>query len=815
MKKKERCLLTALLVLVGAYSAVLTVLPDGVRGATLYVGGAGPGNYTAIQSAVNSATAGDTVFVYPGTYNENVNIYKTLTLMGEDRDTVIVRGAGTSPTFIITADLVTVSNFTLTKQLPLRSDMAILVDRADHCTIDNSTITESSMGIMVRYSDNALVYNNTVINNNYGIYFMYSNYSSFINNNVSNHVYDALKGDLSWHTRIIGNRLFFNEYKVIEGNWLNDTLIEGNIVSWNDEYGIIIYETVDSRVVNNTVSRSGTGIWSTFSERNWIDNNTIEHVTWTAISCSRTSNTTIFNNTMVDARDGIYLTSTEYITISNNSIAVTRRPITISGGVGQRIVGNVMTEGGIYGYDDLAFWGTAVIDSNTVNGKPLVFWRDVHGGTVPPGAGQIILAYCHDIVVENHDISNTSIGIHLIFDFGSRIANNRIQGSGTGIRVYESHNVTLDSNHASMNEEYGIVLHRSESGTVKDNIVWNNHMGMQIKIADHNRITGNLISQSDEYGIMLDDSRYNTLLGNVIEGNGIGMWVYRSNHNTIIENNITGNNPYGMLVNWSRDNDIYHNDFVINNESVSVDPYRGYPNDWDNGYPSGGNYWSDYWGDDNFSGWDQNQTGSDGIGDMPYVIWMSYDHDQYPLMYPYRPDLKLPPTTPLNVRCYPGLGQITIVWEAPAFDGHSNITSYRIFRGDSLSNMAFLVQVGNVLQYEDTDVTAGQVYYYSVAAVNSEGEGYRSIEVAVVPLTPPVEPGEPEMNWALIAVAIVADAAVIALIGYMIYRLAKHGSEEKEQSESPKEDQNQTTTEAGEPPATSHPSDPSDQNRTS
>lgn len=54
-------------------------------------------------------------------------------------------------------------------------------------------------------------------------------------------------------------------------------------------------------------------------------------------------------------------------------------------------------------------------------------------------------------------------------------------------------------------------------------------------------------------------------------------------------------------------------------------------NVWDYGYPSGGNYWSDYNGTDLFSGKSQNETGSDGIGDAPYFIDAD-NTDRYPLM---------------------------------------------------------------------------------------------------------------------------------------------------------------------------------------
>ena len=56
-------------------------------------------------------------------------------------------------------------------------------------------------------------------------------------------------------------------------------------------------------------------------------------------------------------------------------------------------------------------------------------------------------------------------------------------------------------------------------------------------------------------------------------------------------------------------------------------------NTWDNGYPSGGNYWSDYTGNDSFSGPNQDLPGSDGIGDTPYNItgYTPNDQDRYPL----------------------------------------------------------------------------------------------------------------------------------------------------------------------------------------
>jgi hypothetical protein len=71
----------------------------------------------------------------------------------------------------------------------------------------------------------------------------------------------------------------------------------------------------------------------------------------------------------------------------------------------------------------------------------------------------------------------------------------------------------------------------------------------------------------------------------------------------------------------------HHNDF-IDNDTQAYDPGSG--GIWDNGYPAGGNYWSDYAGADSFSGSGQNVPGSDGIGDTPYTF--SGGQDDYPLM---------------------------------------------------------------------------------------------------------------------------------------------------------------------------------------
>jgi len=143
-------------------------------------------------------------------------------------------------------------------------------------------------------------------------------------------------------------------------------------------------------------------------------------------------------------------------------------------------------------------------------------------------------------------------------------------------------------------------------------------------------ITNNIITMNYAGGITLFNSNFNDLTGNLIisnEADGIG--IIWSNNNSIVQNTIR-NNTCGLQLQDAHDNVICHNSFVDNLYCQAIST-QGSVNVWDDGYPSGGNYWSDYTGVDLFSGPYQNETGSDGIGDAPYVIDEN-NTDRYPLM---------------------------------------------------------------------------------------------------------------------------------------------------------------------------------------
>jgi parallel beta-helix repeat protein len=145
-------------------------------------------------------------------------------------------------------------------------------------------------------------------------------------------------------------------------------------------------------------------------------------------------------------------------------------------------------------------------------------------------------------------------------------------------------------------------------------------------------------------GIEMDFSSNNTVLANDIAnttmlepGTGAGIELMQSSDNVVVGNTLTGNDVGINIVGGMNTdgNSIYHDNFVGNivqaSESQGGSPYSF--NMWDDGYPGAGNYWSDYAGVDLRSGPYQNVTGSDGIGDTPYII-SANNIDHYPLMSP-------------------------------------------------------------------------------------------------------------------------------------------------------------------------------------
>jgi parallel beta-helix repeat protein len=226
-------------------------------------------------------------------------------------------------------------------------------------------------------------------------------------------------------------------------------------------------------------------------------------------------------------------------------------------------------------------------------------------------------------------------GIHVITDYVN-ITGFTVTNSNYALYLQPSSNSTISNNNISGNS-YGLHIRESSADNIVSNntVSYNSVNGIYFSKVYNTIIENNIISQSGGNGIYLLAQSFNiTISENKIFENSRGINHISSANCTISSNNISRNN-YGIWVSNAVNstitlNNLYSNIFFGMTFTSSNDDTSN-ENQWDNGYPEGGNYWSDYSGMDLNSTALQNVPPSDGIGDTPYVIDVD-SQDNYPKM---------------------------------------------------------------------------------------------------------------------------------------------------------------------------------------
>ncbi len=163
-------------VVIAALILLLTILPASAT--TIVVGGSN-GDYSDIQAAVDSARAGDTINIMPGSYHGSVTIDYPLVIRGSGPATVV----GTREEdfcFYISSDGVTVSDLKCTGRTN-----GILVNASDDAVVQNCTFEGSKIAVTIYGGTGCLVEGCDILVGYTGIELEGSNYTSLSKNLIS------------------------------------------------------------------------------------------------------------------------------------------------------------------------------------------------------------------------------------------------------------------------------------------------------------------------------------------------------------------------------------------------------------------------------------------------------------------------------------------------------------------------------------------------------------------------------------------------------------------------------------------------------
>jgi parallel beta-helix repeat protein len=439
------------------------------------------------------------------------------------------------------------------------------------------------------------------------------------------------------------------------------------------------------------------------------------------IYVSGSLNNNITENNIANAMYGIMIqNASNNNIISANNVTNCASGISIFSSSNNKLRNNILKNGynfAVYGAE-LSHFVNDVDISNIINGKKVYYLVKQSDVVISPSTfpdlGFLALVNCTRMTVQNLELANNGQGAVLAFTTGSAITQNYITNNSIGVGLYSS------------------------SGNI---------------------ISGNNIRKNDRGIQVSKSSKSNSISANNITNNSNGIYLFESSQNTVNGNNIT-NSDMGIGFRASSSNMIYHNNFISNTRQVydshmddsSVTPSVNF---WDFGYPPGGlggNYWSDYTGLDVKNGPNQDKSGSDGIGDTPYVIYEN-NKDNYPLMaYSNVPVIHYPEisvVSPENKTYTVNNVSLTFAVSEPnctiaySLDGQANVTIAGNTTLAGLSDGSHSLAV----YAKDTDGNTGtsETIYFSIKTQQSEP----------FPLT-----------WIVAATAIIAIGVVAAILVY-------------------------------------------------
>jgi parallel beta-helix repeat protein len=210
-----------------------------------------PGDYPTIQEGIDACAENDTVMVADGIYFENVVINMPISLIGENRDGVVIDGSDIGDVVFVDAPDVYLHSFTVRNSGAEYYDSGIELSFADNCVIDYCRFDANYSGLLLYGSTYNIISRCAFLNNNNGIR-LYEGPSGEMLDNRDNQILNNIIGNSETYG------IFFEH---TAAGHHRSNLIMGNLVL-NNDVGISMIMSYDNQVQRNDISASdGYGIF--------------------------------------------------------------------------------------------------------------------------------------------------------------------------------------------------------------------------------------------------------------------------------------------------------------------------------------------------------------------------------------------------------------------------------------------------------------------------------------------------------------------------------------------------------------------------
>jgi len=410
----------------------LSIYTPTAKGNVFYVGGTGPGNFTLIKNAINTANEGDTVFICAGTYTETFTIDKPIRLIGEGKEITKIKGfeGGSVATVVSNGTFISQITFEYAGEYVA----GLIIENANECIIENCSFVNTFYGIKVS-GNNSTISNCTFTNCSYAAYFFAANSSTFYSNKIKDCTnYGLFASNCS--TLCIDSNIFENcQAAGIFATNSKDLNFKENSINCSDggcegcERGIHIFSTPNCTAIGNCINGSRWNLKIEYSQSTILSKN----------ACS-------------NGEYGIYMVSSNFSSVSDC-------------------------------YASSNTMGNLFLESSSCK---------VYNSTFSNSQSYGICSVRSLMEIVNCTSFNNSHGIKLDRANDSILNMNNCTMNDYGTWIFSSNNCTITNNTFASNEQYGAYFANSSYSTIhRNNFISNGLYGLVFSYSSNNLIWQN------------------------------------------------------------------------------------------------------------------------------------------------------------------------------------------------------------------------------------------------------------------------------------------------------------------------------------